>query len=62
MICTTLLVSSMSQQLHTPDVEAQRAAMKKLSFLAGKWSGEARILHGTGDPLELVQTEEVQYK
>jgi len=36
--------------------------MKKLSFLAGKWSGEARILHGTGDPLELVQTEEVQYK
>jgi hypothetical protein len=36
--------------------------MKKLSFLVGKWSGEARILRGTGEPLELVQTEEAQYK
>lgn len=36
--------------------------MKKLSFLVGKWSGEARILRGLGEPLELVQTEEAQYK
>ena len=25
----------------TPDVQAQRTAIKKLSFLVGKWSGEA---------------------
>src|SRR5215510_11249893 len=61
-ICTTLLVSTMSQQLHTPDLDSQRAAMKKLGFLVGKWSGEARISRGPGDPLELVQTEEVHYK
>jgi hypothetical protein len=36
--------------------------MKKLSFLVGKWSGEARILRGADEPLELVQTEEVEYK
>jgi hypothetical protein len=36
--------------------------MKKLSFLVGKWSGEARILRGPSEPLELVQTEEAQYK
>ena len=40
----------------------QRSAMNKLSFLVGKWSGEARIIRGSGEPLELVQTEEAQYK
>jgi hypothetical protein len=38
---------------------AQRAAMKKLEFMVGKWSGEARLLRG---PVSLMQTEEVQYK
>ena len=46
----------------TPDVEAQRAAMRKLSFLIGKWSGEARMLRGPGAIVELLQTEEAQYK
>jgi hypothetical protein len=36
--------------------------MKKLSFLVGKWSGEARILRGPGESVELAQTEEAQYK
>lgn len=36
--------------------------MKKLEFLLGKWAGEARVWRGPGDPLELLQTEEVQYK
>jgi hypothetical protein len=36
--------------------------MKKLSFLVGKWSGEARILRRPGEPVELAQTEEAQYK
>jgi hypothetical protein len=45
-----------------PDIQAQRTAMKKLSFLTGRWSGEARIFFGPGEPLELVQTEEAQYK
>jgi hypothetical protein len=50
------------QQTRTPDVDAQRAAMKKLSFLVGKWSGEARTFRVPGQPVELTQTEEVEYK
>jgi hypothetical protein len=57
-----LAVPSMVQLPRTPDIEAQRAAMKKLDFLVGKWSGEARVLRGPGEPLELIQTEEAQYK
>ncbi len=52
----------MAQQPHIPNVEAQRAAMKKLEFLIGKWAGEARVLRGPGEPVLLVQTEEAQYK
>ncbi len=52
----------MAQQPHTPNLDAQRAAMKKLDFLVGKWAGEARILRGPGDPVVMMQTEEAQYK
>ena len=54
--------ASMAQAPRTPDVEAQRAAMKKLSFLIGKWSGEASVLRGPGQFVELSQTEEAQFK
>jgi len=36
--------------------------MKKLSFLAGKWSGEARIFRGSAAPVEMAQTETAEYK
>src|SRR6202140_689816 len=45
-----------------PDLEAQRAAMKKLQFLAGKWAGEARLFRGPGGPVIWTQTEEAHYK
>jgi len=51
----------MAQTMRAPDVEAQRAAMQKLSFLIGKWSGEARILRG-GQMVDLIQSEEAQYR
>ena len=47
---------------HTPDLDAQRAAMKKLEFLVGKWAGEALMLRGPGEPVVMIQTEEAQYK
>jgi hypothetical protein len=59
---TVLLAPYMTQQPRVPDTESQRAEMHKLSFLVGKWSGEARILRGSGEPLELVQTEKAEYK
>ncbi len=52
----------MAQQPRVPDIESQRVAMKKLSFLVGKWSGEARVVRGSSGILELIQTEEAQYK
>jgi len=36
--------------------------MKKLSFLTGRWSGEVRIFPRPGETVELIQTEEAQYK
>jgi hypothetical protein len=36
--------------------------MRKLEFLVGTWTGEARITRGAGETTELVQTEEVGYK
>ncbi len=46
----------------TPNVEAQRTAMKKLEFLLGEWSGEATVLRGPGQFIEMAQTESVQFK
>ncbi len=51
----------MTQLPRVPDTESQRAAMRKLSFLVGKWTGEARILR-SGESLELLQSEEADYK
>lgn len=52
----------MAQLPRVPDLEAQRDAMKKLGFLVGKWAGEARLLRGPAESVELLQTEEAQYK
>ena len=61
-ICIALLVPCKAQLPRAPNLEAQRAAMKKLGFMIGKWAGEARLLRGPGEPVVLIQTEEVQYK
>ena len=42
-------------------VEAQREAMRKLSFLAGSWTGPVTVVRGP-EPLHLTQTEQVEYK
>jgi hypothetical protein len=52
----------MAQKPRQPDVEAQRAAMKRLGFLVGEWSGEASVLRGPGQFVELAQTESAQFK
>jgi Protein of unknown function (DUF1579) len=57
-----LLVPCMAQPPRAPDMEAQRAAMKKLDFLVGTWSGDARVWRGPGEPTEMFQTEDAQYK
>ena len=52
----------MAQTPRRPDVDEQRAAMKKLGFLVGEWSGEASVLRGPGQFVELAQTESAQFK
>jgi hypothetical protein len=58
----SLGLACMAQAQQTPNVEAQRAAMQKLNFLAGKWSGEASVLRGPGQFVDLAQTEDAQFK
>jgi len=55
------IVASMAQLPRVPNLDAQRTAMKALSFLAGKWTGEA-CLYGPTERTELHQTEDAQYK
>jgi hypothetical protein len=57
-----LVLASMAQLPRVPNLEAQRVAMSKVGFLIGKWAGEARLLRGPGESVELLQTEEAQYK
>src|SRR5437879_4956888 len=44
------------------DTARQREAMKKLDFLAGKWSGDASVSRGPGAPVKVRQTEEIDYR
>jgi hypothetical protein len=49
-----------------PNLGEQRAAMRKLAFLEGRWAREARMERIASrektEPLEMMQTEEAQYK
>src|SRR5579859_142692 len=51
----------MAQRTQVPNVDSQRAAMKKLNFLVGNWLGEAHMQRGSGE-IELVQKETAQYR
>ena len=57
----TLNVVNMAQTPQTPNMEAQRTAMKKLDFLVGEWSGQAFVTRG-GVIIELEQSEVAQFK
>lgn len=61
-IAVAISLPCAAQPPRPPDLDAQRAAMKKLSFLVGKWAGEARLLRGPGEWITVAQTEESQYK
>lgn len=54
--------ASTSQRPSPSSVAEQHAAMQKLSFLAGRWSGPATVVVGPSRTLHITQTEHVQYK
>jgi hypothetical protein len=71
LLSTTLLAAaflisfrlSLAAQQSVPNsADTQREAMRKLSFLAGHWSGPVTIVRGPGEALHLTQTENVEYK
>ena len=51
-----------AQQPAQNGADVQRDAMRKLAFLAGRWSGPVTIIRGPGEPLHLTQSEDVEYK
>ena len=59
-LCLSLTLAA--QQAAPSSADVQREAMRKLSFLAGNWSGPISISYGPGEPLHFTQTEQVQYK
>jgi hypothetical protein len=58
----SISLSLAAQQPASNSADVQREAMRKLSFLAGHWSGPANIVRGPGEALHLTQTEDVEYK
>jgi len=60
LLLAAALLPLAAQQPNSAD--AQREAMRKLSFLAGHWSGPVTVSRGPGEPLHLTQTEDVAYK
>ncbi len=60
-VCSILFASLCSGQ-QAPNLPDQREAMKKLAFLAGKWSGDATTRRGPSETVKVTQTEEVQFK
>lgn len=57
-----IALTSLACFAQVPSPEAQREAMKKLSFLVGKWSGEADVQRGPGSPVKIRQAEDIQYR
>lgn len=55
-------LAAAARQPGGPSAAAQHEAMKKLAFLAGRWSGPVTITPGPGEPLHLSQSENVEYK
>ena len=62
LLAAFVLGSSFRLFAQQANVDTQRNAMSKLSFLVGRWSGPVTITRGQGEPLHLTQTEDVQYK
>lgn len=60
-IVTVALLSAVVGLGQQPDVAAQKAAMKKLAFLAGKWSGDATARAREGE-LAIKQSEDIQFR
>lgn len=63
LVAFALLGATLSaQQPSSRSIDIQREAMKKLAFLAGRWTGPINIVRGPAEPLHLSQSENVEFK
>jgi hypothetical protein len=60
MISIGLLLTA--QHAASNSVDVQRDAMRRLAFLTGHWSGPVTIVRRPGEPVQLTQTEDVEFK
>jgi hypothetical protein len=61
-LLNSFLLPFAGQQPVPDTVNRQREAMRKLSFLAGHWSGPVSIVRAAGESLHFTQTEDVDFK
>jgi hypothetical protein len=59
---SAVLITAAAHAQQRPDLAGQKAAMDKLGFLAGTWTGEATISAGQGKQINIKQTEQVTFK
>jgi hypothetical protein len=61
-ISSLLLIATLAIAQQRPNLDAQKTAMRKLEFLAGKWVGSASAQIGPGKTVNLTQTEQIEYR
>jgi len=62
LVLGALIATSPLHAQQRPDVAVRKAAMQKLAFIAGNWSGDATVKAGPGEPLKIRQSEDVRYR
>jgi hypothetical protein len=63
LLCTMILSLTIGRTLaQGPAPEAVKLEMKKVAYMAGKWSGEASIKQRNGSTMKVLQEENIQFK
>ena len=63
LLCTIMLSLTFSRAIaQGPAPETVKQEMKKIAYMAGRWSGEANVRHGNTPPVKVLQEENIQFK
>jgi hypothetical protein len=63
LICAIMLGLSLGRSLaQEPAPEAVKQEMKKIAYMAGRWSGEANVRQRDGSTIKVLQEENIQFK
>src|SRR5687768_14127962 len=63
LLCTVMLSLTIGRTLaQAPAPEAVKLEMKKVAYMAGRWSGEANVKQRNGSTVKVLQEENIQFK